>query len=273
MPAIWRSINRSHAVSVVALTAFGLLSTSTFADDVPGDPPVFLMTWDASGDAVGATGYDPGDFGTVEFGTWILPGGTGMDPNAQTHERIGWRYQGGLAGSNWTMSWDCVVNEDPFVDATINVTNNSATTQTFFIFMPLLISPSQVPATSMAGSVSAVLSDQDGSLDGATLSATTLEPVFQGYIDGNPVINARMWDPGYALNAPQDEANGDNNSFNNQPGPPAVSQIGVQLKFTLSAGDSASVTGTFDVVAVPGPAGLSLFAAFGALAGRRRRRC
>jgi hypothetical protein len=274
MPAIWRNVDRFHAAGAIAVTAFGLVASTASADDGSLGPPNFMMTWDVTGDTVDALTYDPAIYGTVEWGTWTLPGGTGMDPGAESHDRTGWRYQGGLSGISdaWTLTWDCVANADPFVDATINVTNNSLTTQTFWIYMPLAITPPITTITSMAGSVSAVVTDAN--FDGGGLLATTpTDSVFQGFIDTLPVANARMWNPesGYSLAAPAFGANSDTESFNNQTGPPALTQIAVQLRFTLSPGDSASVTGTFDVMPIPGPGGLSLLA-FSLLACGRRRR-
>ena len=271
MPAIWRSVDRVHAASFFAITAIGLIAPIANADnDGSSGPPGFLMTWDASGDSLDPYQYDPSEYGSMQFGTWTLPGGTGWDPDAQSHVRTGWRYQGELNSTEWHMSWDCVANADPFVDATINVTNSSNSTQTFWIYMPLLINPAIVGPTTMAGSVSAAVSDQN--FDGATLAATAVEPVFQGFVDTLPQPNATIWNPGYSLSAPSFGAANDSSSFNNALGPPALTEIAVKLKFTLSAGDSASVTGTFDIQAVPGPAGLSAFAIFAAFGGRRRRR-
>lgn len=272
MPATWRSVDRFHAAGLIALGACGLLAPAAVADDVPGPQPNFFMTWDADRDSVGAFTYNwaepNGGVGQLAWGTWDVPGGTGMDPDAQSHVRTGWRYWGDLQGEGWEMTWDCVVNEDPFVDATISVTNNSDSAQTFYVYMPLSI-VSQTPYTEMFGSVSSTLTDAEG---GATLTNTGLEPVYQGYIDGVAQANARMWDVGYSLTANEFDVNSDSDSFSDELGPAATSQIAIKLEFTLSAGDSATMQGTFDVMAVPGPAGLSLLALFGALGGTRRRR-
>jgi hypothetical protein len=228
------------------------------------------MTWDASGDAISPFTYNPDQWFTTPtaFGTWHL-GGTQLNPGP-VRDVTGWRYRGELAGvSNaWSLTWDCVYNPDPFVDATINVTNNSAATQTFVIFMPLNIVPVG-PNSQMDGSVSASLSSQSF-FNPAMLAATAGESVYQAYIDGGLVRT--LWDPGYSLTAAPLASAGDTTNFGNEVGPAAGAQIALQLKFTLSPGDSASVTGIFNIVPVPGPGGLAVFGLFGAMLGGRRRR-
>lgn len=266
MPATRRSVGVLSAVSVVALTA-GLCAPAALADDGSGGPPVFFMTWDASGDSLDPFSYDPGQYGVPQFGTFILGGPAGP------RERTGWRYQGVLNGESWGLEWDCVVNADPFVDATINVVNNSLSTQTFWVYMPLTISPPIGPATVMDGSVSAVVSDQNA--DGATLGTTATDPVYRAYIDpafaqDPSAVVQTLWNPGYSLSAGSFSSNNDTNGFSNVLGPAANNQIAILLRFTLSPGDSASVTGIFEVQ-IPGPAGVVLLAG-GMLIGRRRRR-
>ena len=59
-------------------------------------------------------------------------------------------------------------------------------------------------------------------------------------------------------------------SFGPEENGPAEMSIEVQLEFSLSPGDSASVNGFFEVV--PGPGGAMVLALFGLAGGRRRRR-
>lgn len=281
MAAIWRTAVHFRAAGLAALSAVGLMVTSATADDTGGSPPNYSMFFDSLEDNnPNPLPYSHLDgIGTLTFGTHILGDGSNgfFDEIGPVRERIGWRYLGQNDGplNAWSVSWDCVMNEDPFVDATINVTNNSAFTQTFVLFVPLFISPALTPATSMSGNVGAVVSDQDGSPDGAMVANAGLEAIFQGYIQGVPQLNARIWGPvpSYSLVAAADAANNDSATFSGQPGPAALTQIGIQLKFTLSAFDSATVTGQFDVIAaIPGPASLALLAVFGALTPARRRR-
>jgi len=288
MPAIWRSFNRQNAAVVMAVASVGILTTASIADINPppaGTPaPAFLMTWDNDGtESTAPDTYNANNFATTatEWGTWNLggtagPGGQGYIDGAP-RTRTGWRYRGDNSNSLWSFSWDCTINEDPFVDATINVQNNSNVTQTFWVYMPLNILPPITPNTSMSGSVSAVVSDGnpfDG--PGVTMATNGVDSVYTAFIDpafaGDPASIARtQWNaPAFSLSAGQFGANNANANFSNEIGAGANTSIAIRLRFTLSAGDSASVTGLFDIQPVPGPAGLSLLAV-AALVGRRRR--
>lgn len=266
MPANWRSVDRFIATGAVALAAFSVCAPAAFADNNGTTPPTFMMEWDASNDNLAPYFYDPGNFGTLEFGTWLLGSNNPSQPGGYLRERTGWRYQGGLSNAAWSISWDCVVNPDPFVDATINVTNNSAAVQTFWVYMPLAIAPSIPGGTNMSGSVSAVLSSN--TFGGASLTNNPGFPIYQAYIDGNGV--ASMWN-NYALNAPAFGSANDDNQFGIVVGPAANNEIALRLRFDLSPGDSASVTGIFEIQPIPAPAGLAVLALAG-LAGSRRRR-
>jgi len=272
----------------MAVASVGILTTSSRADlnpPPPGTPaPAFMMIWDHdSNSSTSPDEYNANNFATTptEWGTWNLggtagPGGQGYVDGAP-RTRTGWRYRGDHSNTMWSFSWDCTINEDPFVDATINVQNNSTVTQTFWVYMPLNIAPPIIPNTLMSGSVSAVVSDGnpfDG--PGASLASNGVDSVYTAFIDpafsGDPAAIARtQWNPGFSLNAPQFGANNANANYANELGPGATTSIALRLRFTLSPGDSASVTGLFDIQPVPGPTGLPLLALFGLAIGRRRR--
>lgn len=260
MPAIWRNVDRAVVASFAAIASVGFMTTGALADsDGSGGVPNFNMVWDASGDSTDPYTYNPAEYGSVEWGTWQLGGPAG------DRTRTGWRYQGVLTGSDdqWRVDWDCVANSDPFVDATIVVTNTDIVTHTYTMFMPLAIVPI-APVTSMSGSVSSTL--VGAPFVGGALAAG-LSPVYQGYIDGGNVAN--LWNPGYVLATTDSDS--DTTAFGSTPGPAALTTIAIKLEFTLTAGSSATVTGIFDIQAVPAPAGLALLGLAGITRGRRRR--
>lgn len=131
------------------------------------------------------------------------------------------------------------------VQATINVVNNSASTQTFFIYMPLSLSNPLTSGTLLSGSISATVADENGSGD-ATLSHAG-QAIYRAYIDSSATPAAELWGA-FTLDAlsPAIEAS-DNISFSDAAGSAALAQIALEIRFNLSPGDSASVTGVFEV--------------------------
>lgn len=260
-------------VSVVGagLIGIGLCAPAAYAQS--GNHPAFQMTWSASNDTQDPFTYNPAEFGTVQWGTWDLGGPAG------DRTRTGWQYVGGLINEAWELDWTCVVNDrmqgiagssSVFVDAMINVTNTSATSQVFWVYMPLALGSAIGPQTLMSGSVSAALSASTSS--GAFLSAAGTDPVFQAYIDTNPLGGVgQQWLPPYTLLAPAFGAANDTISFSNALGPIAHNEIAIGLRFELSPGDSASVTGIFEIAPIPGPGGLAVLALAGVVGVSRRR--
>jgi hypothetical protein len=128
----------------------------------------------------------------------------------------------------------------------------------------------------MSGSVSAALSSQS-LLTPAQLATNGSDPVYQAFV--NPVVpqdpgavERTLLNVGYTLNAPAGLSASDSaNSIGENAPAVIITDIAILLRFTLTAGDSASVTGIFDLQ-IPGPAGLAVFAVVGALGGTRRRR-
>jgi hypothetical protein len=269
----WRSVS---LIAVSGAVVVGLNASVALADDGTNGPPVFLMTWDASDDQVGPDTYDPSLFATTPtiYGTWTLGSPTPIHgaPGA-VREVTGWRYRGGNSGLGWLVDWDCVVNPDPFVDATLNITNTSAVTQTFFVDMSELISPIVGPQSLMNGSVDAVITNQGFAPVPAIMTNNGAQPIYDSRIDGNNVPNGEMWQTPFALSAVNPlSTNSAHDEFSNQIGEQADTSISLRLEITLTPGDMASVTGIFNIVPVPGPAALSLLAVAGVVAGGRRRR-
>ena len=137
---------------------------------------------------------------------------------------------------------------DPFVLNNILVTNTTAIPQVFsaFVGVPTTFGgPNVISGNILLGVI-------DGGLDGASITNALATPIYQAQIDGTTV--ATLQNVPFSLVAPVAASNSATASF----GPtissvPVNSNIGIQLRFTLSPGDTASILSRFDVVAVPEP--------------------
>jgi hypothetical protein len=122
----------------------------------------------------------------------------------------------------------------------------------------------------MNGSVSATLSDLNG--NGGFFSSAG-QPVFRATIDD--VAVASLWSQPFtfALSGPYLSESVDPASFSNLAVPAGSNPegvLGIVLRFTLSAGDAVTISGTFETIPAPGVASLLVIAA-GSGFGRRRR--
>jgi len=157
-------------------------------------------------------------------------------------------------------------NSDPFVLNNILVTNTTATTQIYSMFVGL---PTVFGAPNLiSGNITT--SVIDGGTDGATVSTVSPQPIYKAQIDLNTV--ATLQNNPFSVVTPGSIAA--SASF----GPtvsaiPVGSNIGIQLTFQLTAGDTASILSRFDVNAVPEPSSLVLggLAVASMFALRRRR--
>jgi hypothetical protein len=142
-------------------------------------------------------------------------------------------------------------NSDPFVLNNILVTNTTAVTQIYSVTVGL---PTAFGAPNIiSGNVRT--SVIDGGLDGATIASIVGQPVYLSQIDFNPV-QALQNDP-FSVVAPAGGSNTAAASFGpSLSGIPVTSNIGIQLRFSLTAGDTASILSRFDVNQVPEPTGL-----------------
>jgi hypothetical protein len=181
-----------------------------------------------------------------------------------------------VGGGNWQLEWSAVFDQTEagaFVVTNIVVTNNDALTQTFDSLMVLPLYESILSPT-MRGSVSGSLSELN--FDDAMVAAPEQSQIYAPQIDTvDEQAGYLMTSPfsvsadflGQSIIGPEDFG---------IPIPIAASQdadhsIGILLSFDLSSGDAVSFDAMFEVIPIPGPAGLGLLAAFGLVAGRRRR--
>src|SRR5262245_52996444 len=142
-------------------------------------------------------------------------------------------------------------DSDPFVLNNILVTNMTAATQIYSVFVGL---PTSFGAPNLiSGNITT--SVIDGGVDGATVSTVPPQPIYRAQIDLATVATLQN-DP-FSVFTPGSSAA--SASF----GPtvsaiPVGSSIGIQLTFRLTAGDTAAILSRFDVVAVPEPSSLAL---------------
>jgi len=133
-------------------------------------------------------------------------------------------------------------NNDPFVLNNFLVTNNLAVPQIFTVFVGL---PTVVGApNTISGNVRT--SVIDGGLDGASISTNGGQALYQALVDSTTVATLQN-DP-FILAAPIGGSSTASATFGPTPsGIAAGSSIGIQLRFTLSPGDTATILSRFDV--------------------------
>ncbi len=177
------------------------------------------------------------------------------------------------APNKWNLAWSMTVNPDPFVIANIVVTNNSAFTQDFTLTVSLPIG-AVVPASLTGGSVTGTVTDLNG--NGATLANDSSgAPIYTSLIDGGAwqtLLNSNSVSSGSFLSATIGPESFGGPSIPSLLGPAVANTIGITLKFSLTAGDSASFTSIFVVEPVPGPGGVAILSIAGLLGFGRRRR-
>jgi len=149
---------------------------------------------------------------------------------------------GGLSSASVTFD-KLEFNNDPFVLNNFFITNNLAVPQVFSVFVGL---PTALAApNTISGNVRT--SVIDGGTDGAVISSVAGSPIYQAQVDFATVATLQN-DPFSVVAVP-----GGSNTAAATFGPvasgvPVASTIGIQLRFTLSPGDTASILSRFDVI-------------------------
>lgn len=182
---------------------------------------------------------------------------------------------GSVAGEGWSMGWDVLFDPDPFINASLQVVNESAVTQEFTLdfFMPISI---DVATAFYHGDVTGAVSDLNG--DGATLKTVSGHALYAAML-GDTVFHTLLEDPTLFYAPPAGGQGFGNYEFGDPEGGVAGPSlltgdlIGIRLTFELTAGDSAEIDANFVVsqAPVPGPAAFPLLV-LGALGLRGRRR-
>lgn len=199
----------------------------------------------------------------VESGTtfwWLVQDDAPVDPNNPYTEIEGLEITGMSAA----------LKPDPFVTNNISFINTTAFTQTYTVTVTLPI-PSFAYNATVGSSVGITVTD--GPSGGATGASVSPDGIYTGLVNGSTALLTLLPHPSSATCA----TNGCSDAEQDNSGLPLIAvapgfatSIGIQLKFTLSAGDQVGITSRFEIVPEPSLAALLGLAAL-ALGIRRSR--
>ena len=216
---------------------------------------------------------------TLIDNVWVTPDFDSANPGDALP--ISSSSQGVVLGSenDTTFSWDVSYDPDPFLFAKFTVTNLSASAKNFSLSASVPISPTFTNGH-LGGSLYASVFDNNG--DGsATLGASTTDTdpgIYEGLLDGN--LSLQLFGISLScISGPNCTASG--SDYDGLANPAAVrdgdtlpagldnsipffgfvsADIGIDLDFNLSAGDSVTFEAYFEATPVPLPAAAWLFA-------------
>lgn len=213
---------------------------------------------------------------TWDTGSWIASENPGAFKIKQTKNGQT-LISGQLTTGGFSSAWDLVLQGDgatprgafPFLTSSFNITNASAGSQNFEVYVTLNTFAIGAP-TAMYGSISGSVGDTTpGSGSGATVSTWGVgESFYAATIDG--AVVRTLHDHAVAVSAgPGGTANIPTMNYGPEGGPGLLGEIGIRNRFTLTAFDNAQMTSTFFVIPAPGAA--SALAMLGVMGLRRRR--
>lgn len=160
----------------------------------------------------------------------------------------------------------------------ITLSNPSAQPVDIFLRMIFPIDLAAPAGTQLGASATVTLTTESGGGRLETLPGSGI-PLWQALIDGNPVGPlASMYHDPFFIEHTGSASSAVPASFGlpglDVPGPGAITSIGIEFNFRLSAFDSMSLTGPFAVAgdAIPSPGSLALLAVAGLVVAKRRRR-
>jgi hypothetical protein len=168
--------------------------------------------------------------------------------------------EGTAQTDDFTIDWDLSGKYDPTINGAFSVTNLLGVTQTFTLNVTVPV-PAIPGGTVMGGSVGGSFSDADGA-GGATFATSGTTAVYTALIDGASVATLHPSPVSLSVATPFDTAVVPAVNFGlpgvTAPGPALTTDMSIQLKFTLSAHDTAAITSVFVVQPVPEPSTIVL---------------
>ncbi len=219
-----------------------------------------------------ATGVAGADVPALELKWWVdgalMYDGTpaGTDNGNGFYNYNGWLGGGADPSLSYNITGNPLLG---LVSGNLTVENLTANTIEVTLLLTLPLTKTLPDGTFLRGSAALGLTADDG---GGVLGSLESTPVWQALIDGTEVT-ALFPDP-FSITRRDFGSDGADDEFGMPlalPGPPALETIGIEISFSLTPLDQASITSVFGLV--PGPTSLLCLAGGLALcAGRSRRR-
>ena len=212
---------------------------------------------------------DPG----LEIDWWVDGVYAGkLTPSGVYNDAFGWwNYDGSAlhAPTGVSLSFNLNGDPDPLITGNLTVENLLLPSVDITLVVILPIAPMIPGGTTMTGSAALTLTSDIG---GGSFSTLAGSPLWQGLIDGvSAGAAASLFSDPFGMVNPGFGSQGSSANFGPVAGPAALNSIGIEINFSLSQLDQASITSVFHVVAIPGPGVIALLAV-GAVGTRRRRR-
>lgn len=243
---MYRQINLGRLAMAFVLS-LGLAGSANALTEIP------LLHFDVEG---GDAARSLHDYGTGTS-TW------NVDSNGNSHEVYEWTLDEQILIEGIRIeSWKIFLDEDPYVVNNIHVTNTTTSDQTFTVGALLGI-PAFTYDRAIYSSlgVTATDSNGDGNLHfGAVTLGPTTWTIYDGQVNG---ASALTMDPNNPSSLPLTTADCGGpgcsavsaNYVSLQALSPSIAySIGLDYRFVLSGGDSAAVTGRFEIIPEPSTA-------------------